>query len=270
MPPLTPSIKPIKHPTIKNCYKPNYIQDHQDFLELDNYIRLRGTSFEGKLLCGGNPLIKWRISSKNEKKSLTASDYYELHQIQKRFNKEKFNFPGYSSSHITHICNQLHKGKPISHIPCKLQMANPHYVHIRTKSNFYAKANKTERPQCVHNKTASCFYVTEHRSRRKKNEECEGGSCEDVELNVQSDSEEERRDVKYPMLVREKTVGRLKERYEFYEGPVRKYLKRYYEKSRYLQTEVFRPTGGWRKERDAMWKGGVMKRMKRERDVCCK
>ena len=253
--------KPIRRSSIKNCYKPNYVKEQQEFVALDNYIRLQGDNFEGKLLCGGSELVKWRVSSQNEKHVLTTSDYHELRQIEKRFKKEKFNFTGYPSSHINSMCKQLHKGKPVSHIPCRLEMVNPHYVYIKPRNNIYTKHNQTERQnyqQHSRNKTPSSFYITQAATQKKeisRNERVLSGDCgyvsydtnnncntRSVELNIQSDSEEERKDArKYPMLFKQKILSQLKNEYNFYSVPMKPYLQRYYMKSKYLQAEVFKP-----------------------------
>jgi hypothetical protein len=39
--------KPIRKSFIKNCYKPNYVKEHQEFFALDNYIRLQGIMLKG-------------------------------------------------------------------------------------------------------------------------------------------------------------------------------------------------------------------------------
>ena len=262
MPPLI-TRKPIRRSSIKNCYKPNYVKEHQEFIALDNYIRLQGDNFEGKLLCGGSALVKWRISTKNEKQVLTKSDYHELRQIEKRYKKEKFNFTGYSPSHINSMCKQLHKGKPISHIPCRLEMVNPHYVYIKPRNNInniHTKHNQTERQSHTHhthNKTSSGFYVTQGAQRKhiSRNERALNGNdgymsydnhnhnCDtkSIELNIQSDSEEEKKDAKYPVLFKQKILLKLKNDYNFYSVPMKPYLQRYHTKSKYLQTEVFKP-----------------------------
>ena len=274
MPPVI-TRKPIRRSSIKNCYKPNYVKEHQEFVALDNYIRLQGDNFEGKLLCGGSALVKWRISTRNEKQVLTTSDYYELRQIEKRYKKEKFNFIGYSPSHITTICKQLHKGKPVSHIPCRLEMVNPHYVYIKPRNNINnirVKHNLTERhnhnrsnthTNHTHNKTSSGFYVTQgahgkHTSRNERvlssdygymsydnhsnnNNHINCDNTKSIELNIQSDSEEEKKDTKYPILFKQKIISQLKNNYNFYSVPMKPYLQRYHMKSKYLQTEVFKP-----------------------------
>lgn len=58
--------KLIRRSSIRNCYKANYVKEHQEFVVLDNYIRLQGDNFEGKLLCGGSALGVFLQKMKNK------------------------------------------------------------------------------------------------------------------------------------------------------------------------------------------------------------
>ena len=152
-------------------------------------------------------------------------------------------------------------------------MVNPHYVYIKPHNNInnirISNNNQTERQNnhnrsnthihtnYTHNKTSSGFYVTQgtHRKHTSRNERVlssdygymlydNNNNCDNtksVELNIQSDSEEEKKDTKYPILFKQKIISKLKNNYNFYSVPMKPYLQRYHVKSKYLQTEVFKP-----------------------------
>jgi hypothetical protein len=139
-------------------------------------------------------------------------------------------------------------------------MVNPHYVYIKPRNNInniHTKRNQTERQHShSHNKTSSGFYITQAAHKRKhtsRNERVLSGDYaymsydnnniiinNNVELNIQSDSEEEKKDTKYPILFKQKIISKLKHDYNFYSVPMKPHLQRYYLKSQHLQTEVFK------------------------------
>ena len=263
------------------CYKPNYIKEKEDFYNLERYIRLEGDSFEGKLLYRKNASTQWKANTKAENKALTKTDYYEFRQIEKRYKNEKFNFKKHTHSNIKEICNLLHKGKPITQISCNFDTINPHYVKRKSRNIPSLKPLKTERTQTETNKA---FYITQNINetmkpsrykRRMKSEDeimlpslCnyqttvtnknddeflliknnsynEINNSKSIELNIQSDSEEEKKDAKYPILFKQKIISQLKNNYNFYFMPMKPYFQRYHLKSKYLQTEVFKPLSSY-------------------------
>ena len=274
--------KLLKNTSIPKCYKPNYIKEKEDFYNLERYIRLEGDSFEGKLLYRKNASTQWKANTKAENKALTKTDYYEFRQIEKRYKNEKFNFKKHTRSNIKEICNLLHKGKPITQISCNLDMINPHYVKRKSRNIPSLKPLKTERTQTETNKA---FYITQNINetmkpsrykRRMKSEDeimlpslCnyqttvtnknddeflliknnsynEINNSKSVELNIQSDSEENKRDEGYPIRLRENIVSKLKEEYNFHTIPMKPYLKRYNNKTKFLQLKVFKPISSWK------------------------
>ena len=274
--------KLLKNTSIPKCYKSNNVKQKDDFYNLERYVRLEGDNFEGKLLYRKNALTQWKTNTKAENRALTKTDYYEFRQIEKRYKNQKFNYKGNTRSYINEISNLLHKGKSITQISCNLDMTNAPNVKRKSRIIPSLKQFKTERMQTETNRA---FYITQNlnditkSSRNKRRIKSEDGimlpslcnyqttstnqnedeflliehnnynkinNSKSLELNIQSDSEEDKKNEGYPVRLRENVVKKLKEEYNFHTIPTKPYIKRYHNKTKYLQLKVFKPISSWK------------------------